>query len=74
MELAQELLELIVRTSAGGMAAVSRGRANSLKAIRPTGTRSLVSCSLAETRRRVRARVDVACRLIFTYVSGGSEN
>ena len=46
MELAQELLELIVRTSAGGMAAVSRGRANSLKAIRPTGTptRSLVSC------------------------------
>jgi hypothetical protein len=42
MELAQELLELIVRTSAGGMAAVSRGRANSLKAIRPTGTRSLV--------------------------------
>ncbi len=44
MELAQELLELIVHTSAGGMAAVSRGRANSLKAIRPTGTRSLVSC------------------------------
>ena len=32
-----------MRTSSGGMAAVSRGRANSLKAIRHTGTRSLVS-------------------------------